>query len=241
MKEFTGNLRKIKPDNLMKKDMASDYDSFFLVLALIYNDLKDLLYFSNTFHKEHRQPALDGTEEPSPHLGEWSAVNDHLMRLMVSFISEFLIFLEKNMVVIKTIQFMAFEQRLPIEVRNDWNNIIKVLNDKKPTDFLSRIARVRSNIAFHYDQSLKELRSGFVDHFFDSPKNKYNQKAFYSLGDSMETTRFYYADAAAGAFLKKQLLSSGDYYKETKDLVKKMNTTISYMLQSYLKEKSKNI
>jgi hypothetical protein len=238
MKEFEGKLESIAAGKLINKEKPNDFDSFFLILGLIYNDLKDLLLFLDLFNKNYRHPEPDGSEPASVHLGQWGGIQNHLNRLFIGFISEFLIFIDKNRDITSTISFNNFLKGLPIDIKRSWFDILLVLDNKKTDDFLSQIARIRSNVSFHYDQSLTELRSGFIKKFFDSPKDKYNEKAYYSLGDTMEKTRFFYSDGAVEEYLKEHMkVSKDNYYIEIKNLVEKTNRTLRFMIEGYLKTK----
>jgi len=239
MKEFEGELDKISPGKLIDKEKLKDFDSFFLVLGLIYNDLKDLMLLYDLFIESYPTPKLDGTAPASVSAGQWGGVQNHFNRLMIGFISEFLTFLEKNKDVMSTPSFKFFEKRLQKEVRESWYDILRVINNEKTDDFLSEIARIRSTITFHYDHQLKALRSGFIKKFFTTPKNNYNDKAYYSLGDTMRKTRFYYCDGAAEEYLNEHMksFSEDNHNKEIRHLVDQTNKTLRFMMENYLNYK----
>jgi len=235
MKEFTGNLKGINPSKIIQKDKDSDFDNFFLVLGLIFNDLKDLLFFVDYISEEYRKPNPDNIEPLNDHLGSLAGINNHLNRLVISLVSELFIFLDKNKKVIASMPFMLYEKKLPADIRRDWNNILNILKDDSKDDFLSQIARIRSNVTFHYDQSLKEIRSGYISTFFDSPKGDYNKKAYYSLGSNVSSTRFYYCDAAVSSYTDKVLkVKSENHLNKAVEIVRSMNNTIRYMMEFYL-------
>ena len=58
------------------------------------------------------------------------------------------------------------------------------------------LAMVRSNAAFHYYQP-KMLAEAYRAFFFTDPTSANNEAAYVSVGNDMDATRFYYADAAA--------------------------------------------
>lgn len=242
-KEFEGELKKISPNKLIQECENSDFDNFFLVLGLIYNDLKDIVFFIDSFNKNYREIKLDGSEPPSVHAGHWGGIQNHINRLIIGLISELFIFIDKNKGVINTIKFKLFIKKLPEDARNDWNNLVGVLDDDKSDDFLSQIARIRNTITFHYDQSLTELRSGFINKFFNKTRDIYSESAFYSLGRTMETTRFYYCDGAVEAYIKQRMGSSPDnnYFNNVKKLIPKINSTIVTMMKIYLNSKMKKM
>jgi len=55
--------------------------------------------------------------------------------------------------------------------------------------------RVRNRAAFHYDRT--RLFQGYQYHFVTLAPRPENEFAYVSIGDTMEQTRFYFADAAA--------------------------------------------
>ena len=61
------------------------------------------------------------------------------------------------------------------------------------------LEQVRHNVAFHYHQP-KELRRAYDAHFFDDERSEFNESAYASIGDTMKTTRFYFADAAVSRY-----------------------------------------
>ncbi len=240
MEEFKGELKSIAANKIITKEKISDYDNFFLVLGLIFNDLKDLIFLSDLFNKTYKNPVLDGSEPPSAHLGQWGGVQNHFNRLMVGTMSEFIIFLQKNDKIINSFKFKLFVKKLPGQTKKDWDEILDIIKGSESKDFLSKIARIRSNVTFHYDQSLEELRSGFIRKFIDSPKNIYNEKAFYSFGDDIWDTRIYYCDGAAEEYYKKHMNYDSDinYEKDLRDLIKKTNDTLRLMMEIYIKQKT---
>lgn len=241
-KEFTGGVEKILPEKIIDKDKVNDLDNFFLVLGLIFNDLKDTIVLLNTFNEVYRNPKTDGTEVISAHIGNWSGLQNNVSRRAISLISEFLVFLEKEKVIINSFTFGVIVKRLPDDIKSDWNDILVSVNGKgDKSSLFSKIAELRNNISFHYDHSLTKLRKGFIKKFFDSPKNKFNEKAMYSLDGSMEGTRFYYCDGAAEEYVRELMKISPEtsYIQEVIEIIKKTNRVIIFMMDIYLKSKIK--
>jgi len=87
--------------------------------------------------------------------------------------NEFLSFLKNNKNIFSNIRFKLIEKGLNITVKQEWDNILSVLDDKESDNFLSKIARIRSNIIFHY--SGKELRREYLKYFFEIPKDERNK------------------------------------------------------------------
>ncbi len=238
-KDFTGNVKGVSPNIIIKEDDNNELDNFFLVLGLIYNDLKNLIIFSRSISEIYRTPLLDGTEPVSAHVGEWGGIQTYLNKVIISTISEFFIFLDKNRSTINSIQFSLLVKKLPDDVRSDWHKIILSLDDSKTNDFLSKLAQIRNNVAFHYDQSLTQLKSGYIKKFYKDTKDKYNSKAFYSIGSGMSDTRFYYCDGALEAYLRDKLIpdTTKNYFLEIPSMVEKMNKTFFHLIRIHIEKR----
>lgn len=241
METFTGKLSKIAPSKLIDQRNDDQMDSFFLVLGLIYNDLKGLVLFYNLFLEKYEVP--DKEVEPNCHSGEYEGVKKQLDRLVIAFLSEMFIFLEKSHDVLHTAKFQVLVNKsLDSDQKKQWDSIIGYLKKdqgKSTRSFLSKIAEIRSNVAYHYDHSLSELKKSFRKFFFSGAGNSFQEKAYYSMGESMRDTRFYYADAAVQQYLQDKLGAGDDEFQKIPKIVEDINQVFSCLLRVYLKLKSK--
>lgn len=107
---------------------------------------------------------------------------------------------------------------------------------------------IRNNSSFHYYHSSTKLKKAFQDFFFKQESSDSNKFAYYSIGESMNTTRFYYADAATMNFMKitseegpqnATFTSTGKFKDEMKKTIENMNFTILRLLKAYLKNRPK--
>ena len=69
--------------------------------------------------------------------------------------------------------------------------------------------------------------------FFEDETAKHNESALASLGDNLETTRFYMADAAAGATLTDMTLDARDCLEQTTKLVDILNLLFRTIIQTF--------
>lgn len=233
MEKFKCNLQSIKPSKIINKSNIDDIDNLFLSLGLIFNDLKGIILFSDLLKKDYIKPI---SEEISAHSGEYAGVQLQILKLSVALIDEFFIVIEKNQDVIKGLRFKLIEKGLSKELKNKWENILSIaLNpNNNSNSYLSKIARVRSNITYHYDHSGTQLRNSFIKRFFDAPKNKSNEKAYYSMGGTIETTRFFYCDAIIHEYINEHLkLDSLNYIEKTNKITKDMSIVIVNLLEKY--------
>lgn len=225
-KEFPGRLEAILPEILVG-EKSDDMQNFFLILGLIFNDLKGLLFFRKLIGDIYREPK---DNEITAHAGEHNGLINQINRLVMSTVSEFFIFIDKNKTIINSQNFLFLLERgrSPI-FKKEWKELVN-LDGSKHT--LAMIARVRSNTTFHYDHSGKELRRGFRN-FFDKKSNKtpHRERAYYSLNKNMEQTRIYYSDAAAQGYVN-NLMKIEDMTKII-NAVERMTFTLQWLLKTY--------
>ncbi|PCI19828.1 hypothetical protein COB64_02935 [Candidatus Wolfebacteria bacterium] len=245
-KEFTGELREVPPSRLFNKLSNNSIDNFFLVLAVVYNDIKGIIFFQNLLVDTYRTPAK---RELSLHTGEYSGLHIQLIRLIIGIVHEFFKLLEKNKPIFSTPEFKKTFNSTNSSTENLWNEILELALDKVKGDgnFINNLAEIRHNISFHYNQDGKQLRKSFLSLFFEREKMIFNELAYYSSGDNMTETRFFYADAVTEEYMrlrskKKEYFDSmSSYSSELMELVVKMNTVISDLLKSYLKNLPKGV
>lgn len=237
MEKFKCNLESIKPAKLIDKSKIDDIDNLFLSLGLIFNDLKGIILFNDLIKKDYDKPVPG---EINAHNGEYFGIQLQIVKLSVALIDEFFIVLGKNEDIIKSFRFKLIEKSLNKELKNKWNNILAIaLNPNNNSDsYLSKIARVRSNITYHYDHSGTQLRNSFIKKFFNTPKDKSNEKAYYSMGGTIETTRYFYCDAVIHEYINEHLkIESLDYIDKTNKLTRDMSMVIVNLMKSYYKYK----
>lgn len=237
MKEFNCVLESIPPSKIIDKSNINDIDNLFLSLGLIFNDLKGIILFNDILKKEYIKPK---DNEISAHGGEYAGIQLQILKLSVALVDEFFLELEKNKEIIKSLRFQLIKNGLNKELKNKWNNIMNiVLNPgKDPNNYLSKIARIRNNIAYHYDHSGTQLRNSFIKRFFDKPKDKSNEKAYYSMGGTIETTRYFYCDAVIHEYINEHLkIESFDYIDKTNKITRDMSMLIVNLMKNYYKYK----
>lgn len=225
--EFSGNLQGISPGLIIDEGSKDESQSFFLILGSIFNDLKGLIFFQKLVEDNYRKPELN---EVSAHAGEYNGLIAQADKLLIATVGEFFIFLEKNKSFLGSYKFLLLLKKLNIENRNCWNDLIKLNGG---STILSKIARVRSNVAFHYDHSMEEIKKGFIKSFFSDRKDlPQHKKAYFSFGNTMKETRIYYSDAAVADYIH-HLLDIKDR-AEIKTALDRMNRAIQGLLYVYI-------
>lgn len=241
--EFVGELKKIDPKLLIPekgKDVVSD---FFLTLAVIFNDLKGIGLFDQLLADNYRKP---DREELTVHCGEYGGVYIQLYKLVIATLHEFFGFLEKNKKILFCREFKSVLSNLPNSTRRQWDIIVNISLGKTEadTDFTRTLQFVRDNAAFHYYQSSKILNRGFVSRFHESERVRQNKNefAYYSVGDDIEHTRFFYADAAMEEYLNMTSVTDNIKTKEEYKLIiikimSDVSSIIGLILTEYIRKK----
>ena len=218
------------------KEGKNDLDDFFLTLALIYNDMKGITLFQVLLN-EHYEPL---SSKIDPHNGELGGLNIHIIRIFSGLIEEFLNFLAENPI-IESKDFLSLLEDLPPDAKKIWENLIDISHMKKVPDNPTNYAlmMIRGKITYHYSDAGKNLRKGYISRFHNKNKDKVlkNEAAYYSLEDQLESTRFYYADAAAEEYM--MIISDGwtDYMHDINIMAETMNHALYWLMKIYLKSK----
>ena len=210
-RKFGGELNWIDPSFLMDENNPKKVESFFLALGVVFNDLNGLLLFEKLLLSTYDKPE---NFEATSHAGHYGGLLLQLQKLIVSTISEFFVFLKKNTDVFSEIEFKQVLERLSKSDKSLWDGIVVAAHGKlnSVNDFLNTIIQIRSNIAFHYDHSGKIFRRGYISKFFGKNKDDTNISAFYSIGENMQETRFFFSDGAVEECLN---IAAGKKFKDS--------------------------
>lgn len=241
--DFIAVVKKVTPLKIVQSG-KDDLGAFFLVLALIYNDIKGLIYFIKYFNEFNSPPK---NEIISAYLGEYNGMTSQHFKIIAGVVNEFFIFLKVHEPLFRTSQFQLILLRVPKSVREDWNDLLdaafKRITNRNGLGY--KLMLIRNHVAFHYDQSEKELIQSYRDFFSD--KTRFGaDHAYYSDGGTIQDTRFYYADAAVQQYMLKT--ASREYKKDfTKDviayralqaetytLVRKVNMVLATLLRQFI-------
>ncbi len=242
-KDFKGESKHIEPYRIIDEKNNDPLDNFFLVLAVVYNDLKGTILFEKLIEDHYRKPPI---EETTAHAGEYAGIFVQTGKIRIANTREFFKFLKQNEKVLLSYKFQGLLSKTSKDVQARWADIINIAFERAvgSSEFINYLIRVRDNVGFHYNQSGKDLRKSFCNFFDKKEKIARNTLAYYSTGPNMEETRFYYADAAVGEYLRS---TSGDtlkgfdpkYAKEMSKMIYDMNFAIMGLLKVYLKNRPK--
>lgn len=93
------------------------------------------------------------------------------------------------------------------ENRQCWDDLLEAAtnaNQQSSGQFNQFLNIIRNKLAFHY-ADLQRLRKGYKRKFFNTSSGEQLMPAFVSRGNNMQTTRFYFADAAMEGVLDNEL------------------------------------
>lgn len=185
--------------------------NFVLALALAFNDLKDLLSWLSRLNEEAPEHQI------SKERGAFGGAHTHLLRLLIGTLHEIMYLIEKNPAIVDGEVLGAVVKKLSKRKRASWLLLVDSArassgpNRGKDAKFL---VNIRNAVAFHYGP--KALGNGYEQAFFGRKDDP-----FISRGESIRSTRFYFADRAAqaymeGVFGKREL---ENYFVDRPDLV----------------------
>ncbi len=243
-KKFQGELKWIKPEYLISEDEYNKYECFFIGLGVVFNDLKGILLFEKLLNDTYPKPNIS---ETTVHMGNYAGVMTQIQKIVAGVISEFFIYLKKNSDVYNNFNFKEVLQKLPKREQDFWKNLVLAAHGKfsSVNDLLKTMVQIRNNLVFHYDHSGRILRNSFRSYFFGKDQNNRNKYAYFSIGNNIELTRFYFSDAAiqesifiaAGKTFKEPLSSNESflkYQKQVMDTIVITSETIRLLLKNYI-------
>ena len=237
---FSGELKKIEPRRLLdikKRDLVSE---FFLVLSIFYNDLKSLTFFAVQVDKYF---TVTNIQQISVATGEYGGLKSYLDRLIYGVIYEFFDFIKDSAEIVEMDEFKHIYNRLNIPQRQNWDTIVLIARDKLPEEninFLAILKVIRNNLAFHYDQAAKVLKNGFIDFFVNDKKTPANEIAYYSTGNNMRETRYFFADAAGQRSIESEIekrtkIGAKDFKDRVNSVFEGLNMTIMALMKEFIR------
>lgn len=175
-------------------NVPQDLCNFVLALALIYNDCKDALYT----HVAIADCRPEGLSRKTRVWGGLSGAQLNSFRATVGLLHELLRLVREDGDILEHAFFLSVVRRLPRSSRDAWHTLVDVARGAMPKDKLGKqLLLIRNKVFFHYD--VKAIFTGYRQHFFDG---RHDDRAYVSRGQTMQATRFFFADAAALGYLR---------------------------------------
>lgn len=229
-------LRGFSPKLIVDVSGKDRLQQFILALALVFNDLKGLLYWRELYLPF--QPG-DGFEISAP-AGEWRGMDLQFRRLLLAHLYELLELINAYNDVARGEKIESMLSHAHPATRRQWSDLVKVatgVGTPRDKAFARILKLTRHQVAFHYYQP-GTIVTGFREWFYDSPKRPENSQAFVSIGKTMEATRFFFADAAVqgalNGMVRDQHLREDRFQKALTNAVDSANNALRFLVVSYI-------
>lgn len=211
-----------------------------LQLARLFNSLKDQLF-------AHHFLSYFKTDEH----GEISARTGQLSGMLRTYLSHAIAILSELGELIHgrkdVFESLEFRSALTTKHKRDWDRLVALLAfDGKPGNKTHKeplgkyMNAIRNKVAFHFAnrKTDDELGNAYDRRF--SQENPLSNNTFVSFGQSMERTRFYFADAAIEEFFATALRESGlKNDDEVSDAIKDANEALRFVVEDVLRALAK--
>ena len=210
---------------------------FILILAAVFNDLKGAWYVVERLRDA--QPMVDKSHAWR---GQHTGMGLQNVRLIAGILHELMNVIDKHREVVDSSDFQHIVALLPAGLRTAWRRVrrIALKEDRQPnaTSADSQLLlRIRNNVAFHYDPTATAKSYAA---FFARPTLPFRDKAVLSDGDSMEASRFYFADAMMEEGLRFATgLSNVDLQRKLSAISRDVNFALKFIVVRYITENAK--
>ncbi|MBX3032732.1 MAG: hypothetical protein KF865_02330 [Bdellovibrionaceae bacterium] len=216
---------------LSGKNGPEDHHSFVLAVSTAFNDLKDYYWVYQQLI-DNRPSDLNKID---PRRGQWNGMGVFVVRKILATFYEFLELLEKKSQILEHQTIKNAVALMGPTSRAAWNRLTTMAIAKAkglPNDQQSIykvVMRVRHNITSHY-YGTDNFSSGFKAYC----QSRHDAAVYASMGETMEGTRFFYADAACQQFLQKIHSDHSVTQEQVLKSVKEMNEACRMFLESFL-------
>jgi hypothetical protein len=209
---------------------------FILVLAAVFNDLKGAFYVVERLRAA--KPIADQTLASRGQLAGMAMQN---ARVICGILHELMEAIREHKSIVESSEFQEIVARLPGAQRDAWTRVKRVALEEDKTLPVTTDAGlllfIRNKLGFHYDD--KVLAKGYRDFFADASKPLHDA-AIVSDGDRMETTRFYFADAAIEESLSSWTeVSAKQLPDRISNISRDVNMALKFIVMAYIKKVAK--
>jgi hypothetical protein len=231
-------LASLRPSRLRSANGEErEIDALMLGLGLIFNDLKDFLWFFKR---------LGGGADYYPqgvvHAqgGQLSGMSLRIMRSIAATLHELLKLLDdkRNKRIMQGTKFQGIVEALNPAARSRWdqlNELARGSNSGGPArgSIGARLKSVRDKSGSHY--AVEELQKGYAAHFSADARSPTRQSAYYSDGENMERSRFHFADAAAEGLFQSELgITRKEFENHMYQHIEHVNEVLKLVLTAWL-------
>lgn len=212
--------------------VPQDVCDFILTLALVFNDFKDIMFASQLM-----QDVNPGDGPPTAARGQYGGLHVHRMRLLAGILNELAKVVEKRKNVVASPVFAAVLKKVPSSARAMWDNVVAASLATGPTgDRFGRLVYfARHKVTFHYDT--KEIAKGYRLRFLEGALGP----PYVSRGRNIAATRFYFADAAAEAYMMRVAgaTTGKEFFEAGWKLLPEVGHALREIVSAFVKFRSK--
>lgn len=196
-------------------------DRFVLALCLFFNDLKGIHWWVLQLNKG----APPKNYPRDCYAGEFGGMSEQILRIATGMATELLRLIRKSADIVDSPEFREVLDRMDPHHREVWDAVVDAASGepislKSRRHFFGFLEQLRADTAFHYDNP-KALMRGYERHFRSGKSSYPGDRPAYSLGETMEQSRFYFADAAVQEY---RLDAFEEFGKETQTIPTPKNT-----------------
>lgn len=133
---------------------------------------------------------------------------------------------------------------LDADKQKSWNLLVSVARGPiNKNQMATLLHRIRKYTGFHYGSI--HLEAGYRRQFYldaQTAPTEANRAPQYSIGNDMDATRFYYADAAAQQVIRQLGIDNGapDAGSVIVDLASEMNLALAALIGAFIKSRDPN-
>lgn len=208
--------------------------NFILMLSLAYNDFKNIIWAITQIEKLRPKE-----KKVSPSYGQIDGMYAHLTKLLFAHLCELANSIKDNISVLDKPLFKKILNHIKIKNREYWNSLVGFARGDSDTELKEILIRIRSNIAFHYNQP-KELANGYKFFMNNEKIPKDFRRVYVSIGNDLFKSRFYFADAAVqGSIDKLKVDYNIDMFKEVNKIIHEVNVALFYIVERFCQIKGK--
>jgi hypothetical protein len=212
--------------------------NFILSLALIWNDLKNLLSLFEFMNEQlPNDTKVDKPEEMpiEPIWGEISGYKIFFEKHIVSIIHELFTLIRNSNDVVNSTTFRAILKKIKKANKEPWVTITNISfgKDDSSTDFGKALLMVRHKISNHFDKG--EIFKGYKRKFIDKKGIPYVSRC-----EHMASTRFYFADAAAQEYYRRyqEKMTIEQFYQLLNSIKNGINFSLQNIILTFIQERS---
>lgn len=224
---------KHDPEQLLKP--GDKVGAFLLALAVIFNDLKGLVWFHHvlTDQRPNESTILE-------HRGQWYGMGQQITKYAVAVVHELFELIRKRRALLYEDEIQSLTDSMPPQLGKMWATLVSVAmsdDDSVDGEFARTLRDIRNNLSHHYYDP-RRLVAGYHEHFGAESEDPTQNFAYVSFGKNMAETRFYYGDAAVMAGLER-LKRKADFDERMRDTLDQVSLTLSDLVYRFVQSRSK--